>query len=61
MIKSPCTGICKLINNGKFCIGCGRSIEEISNWNNLKDKEKKEIIKKIQKKSSLKKSIKNKD
>ena len=54
MVKSPCTGICKLINNDKLCISCGRSIEEIVNWRNYNNKEKEEIIKKIHNQSILK-------
>ena len=54
MVKSPCTGICKLKKNGKLCISCGRSIEEIVNWGNYSNKEKEEIIKKIPNQSILK-------
>ena len=41
MVNSPCIGICKLKNNGKLCIACGRSIEEITNWDNFSNKKKK--------------------
>ena len=57
MVKSPCTGICKLKKNGKLCISCGRSIEEIVNWGNYSNKEKEEIIKKIPNQSILKKTL----
>ena len=50
MVNSPCTGICKLKNNDKLCISCGRSIEEIVNWG---------IIVIMKKKRSLKKYIIN--
>ena len=59
MIKSPCTGICTLKNNGKLCIGCGRSIDEIINWVYLSDNEKENIIQEIHKKSILKKNSKD--
>ena len=36
MIKSPCKKICKLVkrkgNGEEFCIGCGRTREEIKLW-----------------------------
>tara|TARA_B110000971_G_C19686567_1_gene353478 strand:- start:93 stop:263 length:171 start_codon:yes stop_codon:yes gene_type:complete len=54
MVNSPCNGICKLKNNGKLCISCGRSIEEIVNWGNYSNKKKEEIIKKIHYQSILK-------
>lgn len=43
MVGSPCIKICKL-NKEKICIGCFRTIEEISNWKNMTDNEKKNII-----------------
>lgn len=47
MVKSPCINICKY--NNKHCIGCYRTIEEISNWTKYTDKEKKKIIKELPK------------
>jgi predicted Fe-S protein YdhL (DUF1289 family) len=41
MEKSPCTKICKLVNN--TCISCKRNINEIITWKNLSDDEKKKI------------------
>jgi len=61
MIKSPCTGICTLINNNKLCVGCGRSIDEIVNWVYLSDDKKEKIIQRINNKSILKKTLKIND
>jgi predicted Fe-S protein YdhL (DUF1289 family) len=33
--------------DGKLCLGCGRSIDEITNWSYFSNKEKEKIIKKI--------------
>lgn len=41
-MKSPCVGICTL--EGNICIGCDRTIQEISNWGKKMDKEKLNII-----------------
>lgn len=41
MVKSPCIKQCRL-QNGK-CVGCGRTIDEISNWKSLTDDQKIEI------------------
>ena len=54
MTETPCIGICKVDYNKGTCIGCGRTISEISNWIKLSELEKKEImlrLKKDQKKS----------
>ncbi|MEM6663232.1 MAG: DUF1289 domain-containing protein [Pseudomonadota bacterium] len=32
MVKSPCTGVCKLDGTTGWCIGCGRSGDEIADW-----------------------------
>ncbi len=61
MIKSPCTGICTLTENGKFCIGCGRSTKEITDWGYLSNLKKKEIMKRLQTRSILKKTAKCKN
>ncbi len=29
---SPCIGICQMDDESGYCIGCGRTLEEISNW-----------------------------
>jgi len=32
--ESPCVNICEL-NENDICVGCGRSIDEIINWNQI--------------------------
>ena len=44
MIKSPCLDICKIDPESNFCIGCRRDIKEISNWINMNDDEKKNLL-----------------
>jgi len=46
MVKSPCTNICTMSLDGKLCMGCGRSIEEITNWSYFSNEEKKKLLKK---------------
>ncbi|NIJ19699.1 hypothetical protein FHS95_001368 [Sphingomonas naasensis] len=31
-IPSPCTGICKIDSASGWCIGCGRTLDEIARW-----------------------------
>lgn len=31
-IESPCVSICRIEPASRLCIGCWRSIEEITNW-----------------------------
>lgn len=30
--SSPCVQICTLDADGRLCLGCGRSLDEIANW-----------------------------
>lgn len=46
-IKSPCIKICEIDINTGLCKGCFRTIDEISNWMFLSDKEKENILIKI--------------
>lgn len=39
MERSPCVRICTL-NADKICIGCGRNLEEIQNWETFSDETK---------------------
>ena len=48
IIKSPCINVCELDPSTGLCLGCKRTIDEISNWNFKDDKEKIFINKKIQ-------------
>ena len=42
-IKSPCINNCQL-NNRKICIGCYRSIPEITSWSTASETKKAYII-----------------
>ncbi|MBX9739009.1 MAG: DUF1289 domain-containing protein [Beijerinckiaceae bacterium] len=46
-ISSPCVQICTLDAAGVACLGCGRSIDEISRWTILTSAEKLEILARI--------------
>lgn len=38
-VESPCVRICRL-NADEVCVGCGRNLEEITDWSRLSDEEK---------------------
>tara|TARA_B110000014_G_C19978611_1_gene506686 strand:- start:43 stop:198 length:156 start_codon:yes stop_codon:yes gene_type:complete len=48
MLESPCKDICTTDLESGLCVGCGRSIEEIANWNSYTDIKKKEILANIE-------------
>lgn len=48
MVKSPCINICSLDPNTNLCLGCGRSVIEITNWTHLSDDKKNKILVKLE-------------
>ncbi len=40
MVSSPCVKICVVDPVGGLCIGCGRTVEEISMWRELAETER---------------------
>lgn len=41
---TPCVGRCSTSYGGDFCRGCGRSVEQIRDWNTYTDDQKLEIM-----------------
>jgi len=44
-VESPCINVCEL--DGEFCVGCGRTVAEITSWQGLTDAERKQIVEEI--------------
>ena len=44
MIDSPCVKICTLDARSGVCLGCGRTVDEISRWIAMDDAERARII-----------------
>ena len=44
MIASPCIDVCVLNAEGRQCLGCGRTIEEIAGWGAMDDAEKARVV-----------------
>lgn len=47
MTDSPCVDICQMDSESGFCVGCGRTIEEIANWSSYTNEKKKNILKQL--------------
>jgi len=43
IVLSPCVGIC-LLDENDLCIGCFRSGREISDWGDMNNEQKKEVL-----------------
>ena len=44
-VTSPCVGICRIELD--FCAGCGRTLEEITNWSGMDDTSKRTVLARI--------------
>jgi hypothetical protein len=45
-VPSPCVDVCRLDTRG-LCIGCRRTIEEISEWSRASEARRREILQEI--------------
>ena len=41
-MKTPCQQICRIVNN--VCIGCNRTLDQIANWTNYTDQQRRKIM-----------------
>ena len=57
MVKSPCIDVCKIDYESSYCIGCNRTIEEITNWGSFNDSQKKKFLTKVKSKNTSKQKI----
>ncbi|WP_156254575.1 DUF1289 domain-containing protein [Sandarakinorhabdus oryzae] len=43
-VASPCTNVCQLDQRTGWCIGCRRTMDEISRWPHANDDERRAIL-----------------
>lgn len=51
MVSSPCENVCTTENNK--CTFCGRTIQEIIEWPDMTEEERKERMKELQKEENM--------
>ena len=51
MVKSPCISVCALDAND-MCIGCYRTGQEITDWGDMDNEKKSEVMKSVAKRES---------
>jgi hypothetical protein len=44
MIETPCIQVCTLDARNGICLGCGRTIDEISRWPNMSASERVRVM-----------------
>ena len=43
-MQSPCTRVCVMDGDYRYCLGCKRTLEEISNWGSMSDAEQAAVL-----------------
>jgi predicted Fe-S protein YdhL (DUF1289 family) len=43
-VASPCISVCELDANGRICIGCFRTLDEIAAWGSLDARARRRIL-----------------
>lgn len=43
-IQSPCTGICQIDAASGWCVGCGRTLDEIVRWGGTDDSDREGVM-----------------
>ena len=46
-VPSPCVDICDVDGSCKYCIGCGRSLDEIATWLTITDEQRFAIMEQL--------------
>ncbi|QSM00585.1 DUF1289 domain-containing protein [Oceanospirillum phage vB_OliS_GJ44] len=49
LIKTPCIGRCTCTLGDDVCKGCGRTADQVRDWNRYSDSEKIKVLQKIKK------------
>jgi uncharacterized protein len=55
-IPSPCLSICSLDLTDEYCVGCGRSLDEIARWGAASEAQRRAILEKLPERLSQLKS-----
>lgn len=43
-VASPCIGVCTVDEDSGFCLGCARSLQEVTRWRKLSAEQKNAVV-----------------
>jgi len=49
---SPCTKVCVMDADDRFCLGCARTLAEIARWGEMSDSEQRSILDELPKRAA---------
>ena len=44
MVETPCIKVCRILEGGNLCHGCGRTLDEIARWTSMSTEERRTIM-----------------
>lgn len=44
MVDTPCVKVCRMLEGGGLCRGCGRTLDEIARWTTMTTEERRLIM-----------------
>ncbi|MGD2141458.1 MAG: DUF1289 domain-containing protein [Burkholderiales bacterium] len=47
-VESPCVNVCQIDSATGLCFGCMRSMDEIANWLEMTNEEKRQVLDRIE-------------
>jgi uncharacterized protein len=47
LIASPCTKVCVMDAEQRYCLGCGRTLDEIARWAQMSDAERQRVLERL--------------
>ena len=53
-VITPCVNVCKIDYDTNLCIGCARTVDEITNWIFYSDEQRKKIMTDLEKRKNRK-------
>ncbi|SEO95705.1 DUF1289 domain-containing protein [Aquisalimonas asiatica] len=45
--ESPCVGLCQMDGQRRYCMGCGRTLNEIATWSRMSVDEKRAVLERV--------------
>jgi uncharacterized protein len=46
-MQSPCTKVCVMDAQGRYCQGCARTLDEIARWGQMTDEEREAVMEEL--------------